>query len=61
MKLTTLQDIREMMQQEENCKWRKNHKCTHPEASRDGLVCPWEDRVQVLWDWYPCFYAEASQ
>ena len=61
MKLNSLQEIRKQMEVEDNCKWRKRHKCTHPEASRWGPVCPWEDRVQVLWDWYPCMYAEASQ
>jgi hypothetical protein len=61
MKLTTLSDIRKMMQAEDNCKWRKRGKCTHPEASKLGQVCPWADRVQVLWDWYPRMYAEAKQ
>ena len=54
-----MQDVRKQMEIEDNCKWRKRGKCTHPEASKLGPVCPWADRPGVLWDWYPCMYAEA--
>ena len=60
MKLTTMQDVRKQMEIEDNCKWRKRGKCTHPKASRWGPVCPWADRPGTLWDWYPCSYAEAK-
>lgn len=53
--------IARMMQQEADCKWRKDGLCTHPIGSMDDNDCPWKEPTKSLQDWYPCMFAEAEQ